>query len=176
MEDDNEPIGIILATDRDEIMVEYATGSISNQLFVSRYQLYLPDVEVLKAELRRLLESGDGDNIGDVIDFYLLSGNLKEASKFSFQVKSALENIAILARDEIKASLVYVAGDDICFTVSDNLKIMDILTSYSEYFLEKTGRTMSFGIGRTSVEALVSLRTAKVSGKGRVVAFGDYQS
>ncbi len=61
VEDDNEPIGIVLATDQDEIMVEYATGSISNQLFVSRYQLYLPDVEVLKAELRRLLESsGDG--------------------------------------------------------------------------------------------------------------------
>ncbi len=34
---------------------------------------------------------GDGDNIGDVIDFYLLSENLEEASKFSFQVKSALE-------------------------------------------------------------------------------------
>ena len=59
VEDDNDPIGIVLATDRDEIMVEYAMGSISNQLFVSRYQLYLPDVAVLKAELRRLLESRD---------------------------------------------------------------------------------------------------------------------
>ena len=118
---------------------------------------------------------GDGDNIGDVIDSHLLAGNLEEASKFSFQVKSALEDIAILAKNEIKASLVYVAGDDICFTVSDNLKIIDILTSYSESFLKKTGRTMSFGIGRTSVEALISLRTAKVSGKGRVVAFGDNQ-
>ena len=39
MPDDNEPIGIVLAADKDEIMVEYATGSISNQLFVSRYQL-----------------------------------------------------------------------------------------------------------------------------------------
>jgi len=38
MPDDNEPIGIVLAADKDEIMVEYATGSISNQLFVSRYQ------------------------------------------------------------------------------------------------------------------------------------------
>ncbi|MEM7065568.1 MAG: PDDEXK nuclease domain-containing protein [Cyanobacteria bacterium P01_B01_bin.77] len=60
VEDDNEPISIVLATDRDEIMVEYATGLISNQLFVSRYQLYLPDVEVLKAELKRLLESENG--------------------------------------------------------------------------------------------------------------------
>lgn len=57
--DDNDPIGIVLATDKDEVMVEYATGSISNQLFVSRYQLYLPDVEVLKRELQRLLENND---------------------------------------------------------------------------------------------------------------------
>lgn len=48
-----------LATDKDEVMVEYATGSISNQLFVSRYQLYLPDVELLKRELQRLLENKD---------------------------------------------------------------------------------------------------------------------
>ena len=57
--DDNDPIGIVLAADKDEMMVEYATGSISNQLFVSRYQLYLPDVEVLKQELQRLLENND---------------------------------------------------------------------------------------------------------------------
>jgi predicted nuclease of restriction endonuclease-like (RecB) superfamily len=54
--DDNDPIGIVLATDKDEIMVEYATGSISNQLFVSKYQLYLPDVELLRAQLQRLLD------------------------------------------------------------------------------------------------------------------------
>jgi predicted nuclease of restriction endonuclease-like (RecB) superfamily len=59
MPDDNEPIGIVLAADKDEIMVEYATGSISNQLFVSRYQLYLPDVELLKQELQRLLDVED---------------------------------------------------------------------------------------------------------------------
>ncbi|TYQ24637.1 YhcG family protein [Pseudanabaena sp. UWO310] len=59
MEDDNEPIGIVLARDKDEILVEYATGGISNQLFVSRYQLYLPNVEALKQELRRLLEESD---------------------------------------------------------------------------------------------------------------------
>ena len=115
---------------------------------------------------------GDGDNIGDVIDFYLLSENLEEASKFSFQVKSALEEIATIAKNEIEASLVYVAGDDICFTVLHDLNILEILASYSEYFLNKTGKTMSFGVGKTSVEALISLRTAKVSGKGRVVVAG----
>lgn len=56
VEDDNEPIGIVLARDKDEILVEYAIGSISNQLFVSRYQLYLPDKDVLRAELQRILQ------------------------------------------------------------------------------------------------------------------------
>ncbi|MGA7935988.1 MAG: PDDEXK nuclease domain-containing protein [Kovacikia sp.] len=56
VEDDNEPIGIVLARDKDEILVEYATGSISNQLFVSRYQLYLPDKAALQQELQRILQ------------------------------------------------------------------------------------------------------------------------
>lgn len=59
MEDDNDPIGIVLAKDKDEIMVEYATGSITNQLFVSKYQLYLPKTEELKKELEILLNCND---------------------------------------------------------------------------------------------------------------------
>lgn len=55
VEGDKDPIGIVLATDKDEILVEYATGSISNALFVSRYQLYLPDPELLKRQLQQLL-------------------------------------------------------------------------------------------------------------------------
>jgi predicted nuclease of restriction endonuclease-like (RecB) superfamily len=62
VEDDNEPIGIFLARDKDEILVEYATGSISNQLFVSRYQLYLPDKALLQQELQRILQGEEPSN------------------------------------------------------------------------------------------------------------------
>ncbi|MCS6795197.1 MAG: PDDEXK nuclease domain-containing protein [Raineya sp.] len=55
-EGDNAPIGIILGAYKDHILVEYATESITNQLFVSKYQLYLPDKKVLESELNRLLE------------------------------------------------------------------------------------------------------------------------
>ena len=57
LEDDNLPIGIVLAADKDKILVDYATGSISNQLFVSRYQLYIPEKKVLAEELKLLLEN-----------------------------------------------------------------------------------------------------------------------
>ncbi len=57
--DDNEPIGIVLGAFKDKLLMEYALQGISNQLFVSRYQLYLPDREQLEAEFRRFMENSD---------------------------------------------------------------------------------------------------------------------
>jgi hypothetical protein len=37
--------------------VEYATQNITNQLFVSKYQLYLPDKKQLQAALEKLLNN-----------------------------------------------------------------------------------------------------------------------
>jgi predicted nuclease of restriction endonuclease-like (RecB) superfamily len=55
-EGDNEPIGIVLGAEKDHILIEYATESISNQLFISKYQLYLPDKKQLENELNKVLE------------------------------------------------------------------------------------------------------------------------
>lgn len=49
--DDNPPIGIILGHTKDELLVEYATYGMDSKLFVSKYELYLPN----KDELRRLV-------------------------------------------------------------------------------------------------------------------------
>jgi predicted nuclease of restriction endonuclease-like (RecB) superfamily len=56
MQDDNLPIGIVLGAYKDNILVEYATENITNQLFVSKYQFYLPDKKLLQKELEKLLE------------------------------------------------------------------------------------------------------------------------
>jgi predicted nuclease of restriction endonuclease-like (RecB) superfamily len=58
-EGDNLPIGIVLGASKDNILVEYATESISNQLFVSKYLLYLPDKKQLEYELNKLLGEND---------------------------------------------------------------------------------------------------------------------
>jgi predicted nuclease of restriction endonuclease-like (RecB) superfamily len=55
VEGDNEPIGIILSADKDEILVEYAIGGISNKIFVSKYQLYLPDKKVLQKQVKEIM-------------------------------------------------------------------------------------------------------------------------
>ncbi|MFK7947360.1 MAG: YhcG family protein [Saprospiraceae bacterium] len=53
---DNAPIGIILAAGKDEIMVRYATGGLSNKIFVSKYQTYLPDKDLLQEKIRKILD------------------------------------------------------------------------------------------------------------------------
>lgn len=45
---DNPPIGIILAADKNDIMVQYATHGMDANLFVAKYQLYLPEIDDLK--------------------------------------------------------------------------------------------------------------------------------
>ena len=61
VEDDNEPVGIILSKYKDDVLVEYAIGSISNKLFVSKYQTYLPDKKALQARLKDILDDNDDD-------------------------------------------------------------------------------------------------------------------
>ena len=54
---DNEPIGIILCTDKDSIQAEYALGSLSNKIFASKYTLYIPDRELLEEQVERVLNN-----------------------------------------------------------------------------------------------------------------------
>ncbi len=56
-EGDTEPIGIILGAYQDKLVMHYALQNVTNQVFVSRYQIYLPNREQLEAEFRRFMRS-----------------------------------------------------------------------------------------------------------------------
>lgn len=51
-EGDNPPVGILLCTDNNHALVEYALAGMDNQLFVSKYQLELPK----KEEMQRFID------------------------------------------------------------------------------------------------------------------------
>ena len=55
--DDNPPIGIILCTDKDSVTAEYALGGLSNNIFASRYVLYMPNREQLIAQVEQVLRT-----------------------------------------------------------------------------------------------------------------------
>ena len=58
-EGDNDPIGIILCTDKGNVNLEYALGGLSNQIFASKYTLYLPNKEELIRQVEMVLENNN---------------------------------------------------------------------------------------------------------------------
>ena len=52
LEGDNHPVGILLCTQKDHPLVEYALAGMDNNLFVSKYMLELPK----KEEMRKFIE------------------------------------------------------------------------------------------------------------------------
>ena len=56
VEGDNPPIGIILSHYKDELMVEYATYGMDSNLFVSKYELFLPNKEELRKMVKGILK------------------------------------------------------------------------------------------------------------------------
>lgn len=58
-ETDNDPIGIILCTDKDSIDVEYVLGGLSNNIFASKYTYYIPDKDELMVQIESVLDEMD---------------------------------------------------------------------------------------------------------------------
>ena len=57
-EGDNPPVGILLCTQKDHALVEYALAGIDNELFVSKYLLELPKKEEMQRFIEEQLAAG----------------------------------------------------------------------------------------------------------------------
>jgi len=61
---ENDPVGIILCSGKDDAVVEYAMGEINARVFASKYLTQLPDEEMLRKEIeatrRALVQRGRG--------------------------------------------------------------------------------------------------------------------
>jgi len=55
--DDGKPIGIILCAEKDNVMLEYALGGLSNNIFASTYTYYIPNKEQLINEVEKVLNN-----------------------------------------------------------------------------------------------------------------------
>ena len=51
--DDNPAVGLILCAEKDEVVARYSILHESQQMFASKYMLYLPTEEELRRELAR---------------------------------------------------------------------------------------------------------------------------
>jgi hypothetical protein len=51
MPGENEPVGLILCSEKDDAVVQYAMGGIAARVFSSQYLTVLPDTETLKHQI-----------------------------------------------------------------------------------------------------------------------------
>ena len=59
---DNPPIGIVMAREKDELQIKYALHNVSSQLYVSKYQLYLPNEAELRKEIERIYNQNEDNS------------------------------------------------------------------------------------------------------------------
>ena len=52
-EDENPPVGLILCSQKDEAVAQYALGGLTNKVLPAEYRTTLPDEELLAAEIDR---------------------------------------------------------------------------------------------------------------------------
>ena len=67
-EGDNPPVGILLCTQKDHALVEYALAGIDNGLFVSKYLLELPKKEQMQGFIEEQLAAGLLDEKNNRLD------------------------------------------------------------------------------------------------------------
>ena len=53
---DNPPVGLLLCTEKNEALAEYALGGMDNQLFISKYKLELPSQSEIKSFIENKLQ------------------------------------------------------------------------------------------------------------------------
>jgi len=70
-EGDNPPVGILLCTQKDHALVEYALADIDNGLFVSKYLLELPKKEEMQRFIEEQLAAGA---LGETNILHMTSG------------------------------------------------------------------------------------------------------
>lgn len=58
-ENENPSVGLILCTDKDDTVVEYALNRSLSPALIANYQLFLPNKGVLENKLREIAESVD---------------------------------------------------------------------------------------------------------------------
>ncbi len=64
---DNPPVGILLCTQKDHALVEYALAGIDNGIFVSKYLLELPKKEEMQRFIEEQMSARDFDGLGGAL-------------------------------------------------------------------------------------------------------------
>jgi len=120
----------------------------------------------------QLFVLGDGDRVQSMIDSALFGGDLSRVQALSASLTLAMHELAEIVRRNNGWHLVFSGGDDICVTVEPWAYREDLIRALMCQFNERTGGSISFGVGESIETAYINLRRAKARGSGVLVRTG----
>ncbi|MFL6203286.1 MAG: mCpol domain-containing protein [Thermoanaerobaculia bacterium] len=118
---------------------------------------------------KALYALGDADNIRRRIEGMLLSDNLQALGEFSVAISTAIQTLGDHAKQALGADIIFCGGDDILFLVKPANFNQHKLKVLMKEFAERTGSTISFGVGNSAEEAFLNLARAKSAGSGTLI-------
>ncbi|MEN0004621.1 MAG: mCpol domain-containing protein [Bacteroidota bacterium] len=109
----------------------------------------------------------DGDSIGRVIESYLITNKPDKLNEFSLSISNAISEISDIVRDN-EGTVIFYGGDSILYKGALNKELGEKIL---KVFFERTGKTASIGIGKTTTESYLAMKLAKANGGNQVVVF-----
>ena len=99
-EGENPPVGLILCSEKDEALAQYALEGLSNTVMAAEYRITLPDEELLAAELdrtRQAMELRGSIGVGAQVAGTLPEGHPEDVNEVTFRMLPARPLDTILA-------------------------------------------------------------------------------
>ena len=116
---------------------------------------------------------GDGNNIRENVEFYLLNHDLESLTNFSQNLTIAINEIKEIAISTMSARVILAGGDDILFSVPREKYRKELIQKLQQVFHNITGVTISFGVGKTIEAVYINLRRAKTNKGEKIVEEED---
>jgi hypothetical protein len=117
---------------------------------------------------------GDGDRVRERLEGFLLSHDLESLASLSRSLSEGIRLIGDELSLRMGAELVMAGGDDILVRVPTSKYDTKLLDEMVKIYIEKTGLSMSFGVGLTLEQAYLNLRRAKSSNSNKIVETRTY--
>jgi uncharacterized protein YjbI with pentapeptide repeats len=117
---------------------------------------------------RNLFVRVDADSVGDQIELALLEGDTAGAQIIHNHVQESMKELRIFAEQNF-GEILMQGCDDIFFNMLDCVENFERLEIARTEFFNRSGFTLSIGVGASLTEAVLSLTKAKLSGKNRTV-------
>lgn len=111
----------------------------------------------------------DGDEIGTTLEDLLREDKVEDASKLSAMINLAMQEVKDYLNKIEKYEILIWGGDDLLIKTNNGKISQTVIDKIRKTFFERTGCTVSVGIGLSIIDAMNKLGEAKNSGRNKVI-------